>query len=185
MGASVIPFCVQDTQLLFLFHKTFSGRRAGRLVDFGGGAEQGETHRQTAIREFIEETETLYFSDKLHSASLTPACIQAQTPLLEALFDRTLENHPDWWCRREQAGKRRDWKTFFIEFDYREVTAMNREWERDAGSRFVKRRELLWVPADSLCDLYEHSPDRLWKRVRQLVNVKQTIQSIKACIAER
>ena len=106
-------------------------------------------------------------------------------PLLEALFDRTLKNHPGWWCRREQAGKRRDWKTFFVEFDYRDVTAMNREWERDAGSRFAKRRELLWVPADSLRELYAHSPDRLWKRLRQLVNVQQTIQSIKTRMLER
>jgi len=185
MGAGVIPFCEQDTQLLFLFHKTFSGRRAGQLVDFGGGAEQGENHRQTAIREFIEETETMYFAENLHDASLTQARIQAQTPLLESLFDRTLQSHPDWWCRREQGGKSRDWKTFFIEFEYRDVTAMNREWQRDAGKRFSKRRELLWIPADSLCDLYEYSPDRLWKRVRQLVNLKQTLQSIQACMAER
>ena len=185
MGASVIPFCVQDTQLLFLFHKTFSGRRAGKLVDFGGGTEPGENYRQTAIREFIEETETMFFSDKLHEASLTPARIQAQTPLLESLFDRTLQNHPDWWCRREQGGKTRDWKTFFVEFGYRDVTAMNREWERDAGTRFKKRRELLWIPADSLIDIYEHSPDRLWKRVRQLIDAQQTIHSIKDCMADK
>ncbi len=183
MGASVIPFCVQDTRLLFLFHKTFSGRRAGQLVDFGGGAEQGETHRQTAIREFIEETETMYFCDNLHTASLTQARIQVQTALLESLFDRTLQNHPDWWCRREQGGRIRDWKTFFIEFEYRDVTAMNREWKRDAGTRFAKRRELLWIPADSLCDLYAHSPGHLWKRVRQLVNAKQTIQAIQHSLA--
>ena len=186
MGAGVIPFCVKDRQLLFLFHKTFSGRRAGTLVDFGGGAEPGENHRQTAIREFIEETETMFFSGKLHEASLTPARIQAQTPLLESLFERTLKNHPGWWCRASgKSEKPRDWKTFFIEFECRDVTAMNREWERDAGSRFAKRRELLWIPADSLCDLYEHSPDRLWKRVRQLIDAQQTIHSIIDCMADK
>jgi len=187
MGAGVIPFCVQGEQVLFLFHKTFSGRRAGHLVDFGGGGEPGESHRQTAIREFIEETETMYFSENIHTAELTQARIQAQTPLLEALFDRTLRGHPDWWCQRgkRSTGKPGDWKTFFVEFEYRDVTDMNREWELDAGTRFSKRRELVWMPADTLCDIYEHSPDRLWKRVRQLVNAKETIQAIKICVAER
>ena len=129
MGAGIIPFCVNDGQVLFLFHKTFSGRRAGQLVDFGGGREQGESHRQTAIREFIEETETMFFSENIHAAELTRERIQAQTPLLESLFDRTLQSHPDWWCQREAGskGKPRDWKTFFIEFEYRDVVDMNRE----------------------------------------------------------
>jgi 8-oxo-dGTP pyrophosphatase MutT (NUDIX family) len=185
MGAGVIPFCMKDGRVLFLFHKTFSGRRAGRLVDFGGGGEEGESHRQTAIREFLEETETMYFSENIHTALLTQDRIQTQMPLLESLFDRTLRRHPDWWCRRGggRTGKPRDWKTFFIEFEYRDVADMNREWELDAGARFAKRRELLWVPADTLCDLYEHSPDRLWKRVRQLINAKETIRSIKSCMA--
>ena len=184
MGAGVIPFCVQDGQALFLFHKTFSGRRAGHLVDFGGGGEPGENHRQTAVREFIEETETMYFSGNIHTAVLTRARIQAQTPLLESLFDSTLRSHPDWWCRREDTGtgKPRDWKTFFVGFEYRDVTGMNREWERDAGTRFSKRRELVWVSADTLCDIYEQAPDSLWKRVRQLVNAKATIQSIQTCM---
>jgi hypothetical protein len=185
MGASVIPFCMQDGQVLFLFHKTFSGRRAGCLVDFGGGGEEGESHIQTAIREFLEETETMYFSENIHTAMLTQDRIQAQTPLMESLFDRTLRSHPGWWCRRGKGskGKSRDWKTFFIEFEYRDVADMNREWELDSGTRFAKRRELLWVPADTLCDIYDHSPDRLWKRVRQLINAKQTIRSITSCLA--
>jgi len=187
MGAGVIPFCVKDRQVLFLFHKTFSGRRAGHLVDFGGGGEPGESHRQTAIREFIEETETMFFSANIHAAVLTPGSVQAQTPLLEVLFDRTLRSHPDWCCHRENGrkGKRRDWETFFIEFEYRDVTDMNREWEQDGGTRFSKQRKLVWVSADTLCDTYEHSPDSLWKRVRQLVNAKETIQSIKLCMATR
>ena len=187
MGAGVIPFCVNNGQVLFLFHKTFSGRRAGHLVDFGGGGESGESLRQTAIREFIEETETMYFSENIHTAVLTPESLQTQTPLLDALFDRTLHSHPDWCCQRENGrkGEPRDWETFFIEFDYQDVTDMNREWERDAGKRFSKRRELVWISADKLCGIYEHSTDRLWKRVRQLVNAKETIQAIEACMVGR
>jgi len=43
MGASVIPFCHGQGKVSFLFHKTFSGRRAGCLVDFGGGGSEGES----------------------------------------------------------------------------------------------------------------------------------------------
>jgi len=187
LGAGVIPFCVQDGQVLFLFHKTFSGRRAGQLVDFGGGGEPGEGYRQTAIREFIEETETMFLSGNIKTAELTRERIHAQQQLLEALFDRTLRSHPDWWCQRGAGskGKPRDWKTFFIRFEYRDVTDMNREWELDDGRRFSKRRELVWISADSLCDIYEHSPDLLWKRVRQLIDAKELIRSIKNCMAEK
>jgi hypothetical protein len=185
MGAGVIPFCARDGQVLFLFHKTFSGRRAGHLVDFGGGGEPGESHRQTAIREFIEETETMYLFANPRAARITRERVRAQTPILEALFDRTLRNHPDWWCQRAKRsnGKPRDWKTFFIEFEYRDVTDMNLAWKLDGGTRFRKRRELVWLPAGRLSDIFEHSPDSLWKRVRQLVNATATIRAITAAMS--
>jgi hypothetical protein len=177
VAAGVIPFCVKDGRVLFLFHKTFSGRRAGLLVDFGGGARPGENHRQTAIREFIEETEAMFFSDNTHAVA-TREQVQVQTELLEKLFENTLRHHPDWWCRRERGGKARNWKTFFIEVEYRDVTDMNTQWEMNPGARFSKRRELVWIAADTLNDLYARSPGCLWKRVRQLSNVRETIESI-------
>lgn len=180
MGAGVIPFCVRDGEVRFLFHKTFSGRRAGYLVDFGGGGRDGESYRQTAIREFIEETETLFFSDSVGDVTRSEARVQDQLPLLERLFDRTLREHPDWWCRRAPGSKTppKDWRTYFIELDYRDPVDMNREWEEDAGRRFSKRRQLLWVPAGELQAIYDNDPERLWKRVRQLEGAPATIRSI-------
>ena len=187
MGAGVIPFCMHEGKVWFLFQKTFTGRKTGHLVDFGGGGEPGESHRQTAIREFIEETETMYFSGNIRAAGRTQETVAAQIPLLESLFEKTLRSHPDWWCQRGESskGKSRDWITFFIEFEYRDVTAMNREWELDAGARFSKRRELLWLSADTLCAIYAHEPERLWKRVRQLINARETIASINTCLTDR
>ncbi|NNJ95083.1 MAG: NUDIX domain-containing protein [Halobacteria archaeon] len=176
MGAGVVPFCVSDGEVRFLFHKTFSGRRAGCLVDFGGGAEPGESYRQTAMREFVEETETMFFAENPAQVSRSRQRIESQLALVGALFDRTLDRHPDWWCSRR--GGQRDWKTFFIEFEYRDVAAMNREWQADDGARFTRRRELVWVPAATLCSYYKSSPERLWKRVRQLQGAVKTIQSI-------
>lgn len=180
MGAGVIPFCVTDGKVYFLFHKTFSGRRAGHLVDFGGGGETGEDYRQTAMREFVEETETMYFSQNLKDAMVTEERVRSQLSLLEKLFDRTLGDHPDWWCRRKDAadGRPRDWRTYFIEFDYRKLDDMNREWRDDAGGRFKKRRELVWIGSAELIDIYQREPQRLWRRLRQLRKARKTIRSI-------
>ena len=87
MGAGVIPFTVKDHKVNFLFQTTFTGRKVGYLIDFGGGLGVGEGYWQTAIREFVEETETMYFSDDVQKASRTEERIRQQIPIVEALFD--------------------------------------------------------------------------------------------------
>lgn len=180
MGAGVIPFSVNNGKVYFLFQTTFSGRKTGYLNDFGGGIGPGEDYRETAIREFVEETETMYFLDDLKLANPSVKTIKDQIPIVEALFDKTLSAHPDWWCKRDPGNPLQPklWKTFFIEFPYRDIEPMNREWESDRGVRFKKRRELFWVAADELLAIYEHTPNKLWKRVRQLENVGSVIHSI-------
>jgi len=180
MGAGVIPYCKNGTETWFLFHTTFSGRREGFLVDFGGGGQAGESYRQTAVREFIEETETQYFSEHPETARRDAASVAAQIPLVEALFDSTLTSRPQSWCRREPGNKipPKDWVSYFIEVPHRDLEPMNRAWAQDDGSRFKKRRELFWVPAAELLDIYENAPLRLWKRVRQLQGAPELIRSI-------
>ena len=180
MGAGVIPFAVNSGKVYFLFQTTFSGRKAGHLIDFGGGLGAGEDYRETAIREFIEETETMYFSEDVEQASRTAERVRDQIPVLEALFDETLEAHPEWCCRRAPGNPLRpkSWQTFFIEFPYRDIEVLNREWEADMEGRFKKRRELFWVAAGELLLIYENAPGKLWKRVRQLENATQTVRSI-------
>ncbi|RLJ21958.1 hypothetical protein DJ030_03010 [bacterium endosymbiont of Escarpia laminata] len=180
MGAGVIPFAVTDCKVYFLFQTTFTGRKTGYLIDFGGGLGVGEDYRETAIREFIEETETMYFSDDLQQACRTAERVMDQTPIVEALFDETLSVHPDWWCRRAPGDplNPKRWKTFFIEFPYRDIEALNREWKADMVGRFKKRRELVWVAAGKLLTIYENAPTMLWKRVRQLENATETVRAI-------
>ena len=180
MGAGVLPFSLVEGKVLFLFQTTFSGSKAGFLTDFGGGLATGEDYRQTAIREFVEETETMYFCDDLSLAVRSEERILAQIAVVEALFEQTLRHHPDWWCRRHPGNpvRPKDWLTFFVEFPYRDLDPLNREWQIDQSGRFKKRRELHWVAADELLAIYEHSPENLWKRVRQLQNAQQTILSI-------
>ncbi|MEA3413112.1 MAG: hypothetical protein U9R74_16450 [Pseudomonadota bacterium] len=180
MGAGVIPFAVLNEEIRFLFHKTFSGRRAGYLVDFGGGGREGESYRDTAIREFIEETETMFFSDRVADAVRSDRRVSEQIPRMESLFDRTLSACPSCWCQRAPGSKvpPKDWRTFFIEFDYRDVEDMNREWRSEDAWRFSKPRHLLWVSADELLEIYRHEPERLWKRVRQLQGAEETILDI-------
>lgn len=186
MGAGVIPFATYNQQVHFLFQTVFSGRKTGYFIDFGGGLNEGETHQQTAAREFIEETETMFFSHSIEavkSAKKTPSQIACQLPIMTKLFDHTLQKHPNWWCQREPGNKTppKDWVTFFIEVNYQDVNAMNQEWKQKEGrqTRFSKRRELHWVNADQLLNIYEHHPEKLWKRVRQLVNARAVIQEIK------
>jgi hypothetical protein len=180
MGAGVIPFAVLDGEVSFLFQTTFSGRKVGHLIDFGGGLGEGEDYRDTAIREFVEETETMYFAADIQSATRTAESVKLQIPVVENLFAETLSVHPDWWCRRAPGDPLNPklWRTFFIEFPYRDIRVLNREWAADASGRFRKRRELFWVAGSELLAIYDHAPDKLWKRVRQLENAPETIYSI-------
>lgn len=57
-GAGVLPFCVQNGEVYFLFHRTFVGKKVGYLIDFGGGVGKQDKSNfdATAAREFNEET---------------------------------------------------------------------------------------------------------------------------------
>jgi 8-oxo-dGTP pyrophosphatase MutT (NUDIX family) len=181
MGAGVIPVAVDKGVVHFLFQKTFSGRKVGHLIDFGGGLGDEEDYRTTAIREFVEETETMYFAEDLEAAYRSEERISAQIPVVEALFEHTLSAHPDWWRRRNPGNpkKPRDWRTYFIVFPYHDVSAMNNKWETDTSGRFKKRRELIWIPSATLLKIYAVSPGYLWKRVRQLEDTETLIHDIR------
>jgi hypothetical protein len=186
MGAGVIPLTVKDGEVLFLFQKVFSGRKAGYLIDFGGGLGDKEDYRATAVREFVEETETMYLTDDLALACRSDDQVRKQISAVEQLFERTLSVHPDWWCRREPGNpkKPKDWRTYFIEFPFRDNTALNNEWASDTTGRFKKRREVVWISADSLLNIYNNSPLDLWKRVRQLENAGTLIREIQSSLLQ-
>lgn len=180
-GAGLLPFALHEGRVRFLFHKTFSGRRAGMLVDFGGGAQAGETALQTAAREFVEETEAMFLAPALGQAALAGNEYRRQIQAMQALLARTRQEHADWWSPRcAPPGKpARDWRTFFVEVGYRDVAGMNAAWAADDGRRFKKRRELLWVSADRLLDIFATQPERLWTRVRELEAAPAVIATIR------
>lgn len=63
--AGVLPYAIDSNgQLLFLFHKTFVGKKVGMLIDFGGGREKGEDITLAAVREFCEETFAIFVTDE-------------------------------------------------------------------------------------------------------------------------
>ena len=184
-GAGLIPFARCGGGVVFLFHRTFSGRRAGLLVDFGGGSRPRESQRDTALREFIEETEAMYLAADIHRVDRSERCVQAQLPQMREWFARTQQAYPHWWCRRRPApGKpAKDWKTFFVELEYRDPSAMNRAWAEDDGQRFAKRRELVWVPAPELTAIFAQTPERLWTRLRELEDPLPIVREIAASAA--
>ncbi|MFC1665839.1 NUDIX domain-containing protein [Pseudomonadota bacterium] len=184
MGAGVIPLAVQDGEVFFLFQKTFSGRKMGCLIDFGGGVGAGENYRTTAVREFVEETETMYLDDSPGTPHRSDSRITSQITQVEEIFERTLSAHPHWWRQRKSPNpmKPKDWRTYFIEFPYVDVFVLNREWKSDTGGRFKKRRELVWVSAEALLDIYTRKPSALWKRVRQLEDAETLIGDIRSSL---
>ena len=185
MGAGVIPLATNDNEVWFLFQKTFTGRKVGHLIDFGGGLGHTEDHRDTAIREFVEETETMYLEEDISIARRTEERINRQIQQVADLFEQTLSTYPHWWRRRltTNPDKPKDWITYFIEFPYRDVTEMNHAWKTDTTDRFKKRRQLVWVPSSQLIDMYAHTPDDLWKRVRQLEDADRLIEEIRQELA--
>ena len=180
MGAGVIPLAINNGELLFLFQKTFSGRKTGYLIDFGGRMDDGDDYRATAMREFVEETETMYLSDDLKAAHRSDDRVMQQISLVDKIFESTLSAHPHWWRRRKPGNKKipKDWISYFIEFPFHNIQAMNSEWQSDSSGRFRKRRELVWISADELLDIYARSPNELWKRVRQLEDAETLIRDI-------
>lgn len=184
MGAGVIPLTVKDGEVLFLFQRTFTGRKVGYLIDFGGGLSDKEDYRATAVREFVEETETMYLADNLQLAFRSEDRVKKQVKVVEEIFERTLLLHPDWWCRRDPGNskKPKDWRTYFIEFPFRDNAILNNEWASDTTGRFKKRRELLWISAENLLNIYNNSPLKLWKRVRQLENAETLIREIQSSL---
>ena len=179
-GAGVIPYAWVDGTACFLFHKTFSGRRAGLLVDFGGVSQPGETQNQTAAREFIEETEAMFFADNCNDCGDARMQMESQYQTMLQLIENTQRLHPQWWCRRGSvnADKPRDWKTYFVEVDYRDPEKMNTAWAEDKHGRFKKRRELLWLTAEQLLDVFDNRPETLWKRVRELEGARDIVRAI-------
>lgn len=179
-GAGVIPFSIRNGVVYFLFHKTFSGRRAGLHVDFGGGSIVGEPQSRTAAREFVEETEAMFLASSGIDESKTEIEQELQIQQLLSLLQQTQQERPDWWCQRANSNSKhpKDWKTYFVEVEYRALDDMNREWALDTAGKFKKRRELLWVSSDQLLDLYANQPEKLWKRVRQLEDAEKVIRSI-------
>jgi hypothetical protein len=55
MGASILPVCIHNGKVYFLFGKERAMDENPGWSDFGGGNEQGESYLETAVREGSEE----------------------------------------------------------------------------------------------------------------------------------
>jgi 8-oxo-dGTP pyrophosphatase MutT (NUDIX family) len=64
MGASVLPVCLHENQIMFLFGKERDIDENPGWSDFGGGTDKGETYFETAVREAGEELTGFLGNDK-------------------------------------------------------------------------------------------------------------------------
>jgi hypothetical protein len=64
MGAGILPTCIHENKLYFLFGKERSDSDTPGWSDFGGGKENMETFMQTAAREGAEELVGFLGSEK-------------------------------------------------------------------------------------------------------------------------
>ena len=55
MGGGLLPIAIKNNKLFFLFGKENELDDTPGWADFGGGAEDGESHFDTALREGSEE----------------------------------------------------------------------------------------------------------------------------------
>jgi 8-oxo-dGTP pyrophosphatase MutT (NUDIX family) len=69
MGASILPVCIHNNKLYFLFGKERNIDENPGWSDFGGGTDKGETFFSTAVREGVEEL-TGFLGDEKHIKQL-------------------------------------------------------------------------------------------------------------------
>ena len=122
----------------------------------------------------------MFFSDSCNDDSVTRMQMKSQYQLMLQLIENTQRKHPQWWCKRGSVNteKPRDWKTYFVEVDYRAPDDMNTAWAADKYDRFKKKRELFWLTAAQLLDVFDNRPEALWKRVRELEGASDIVRSI-------
>ena len=96
-GAGVIPFSTAHGKVQFLLQTVFSGRKTGYLNDFGGGLGKGEDYRAAAIREFVEETETMYFADDVAHAWRSRERIESQLPRVAERCGIRMASRSKWY----------------------------------------------------------------------------------------
>ena len=120
----------------------------------------------------------MFFAGK-HEAAPGSA-FQSQYKLMLQLIEQTQLHHPGWFCHRRNrdGGRPGNWRTFFVEVKYRDLSGMNAAWAQDTTGRFRKRRELLWLPTDRLLDTIVNTPDALWKRIREYEGMRDVVLEI-------
>jgi hypothetical protein len=88
-GAGMLPYTVHEGKLLFLFHRTFIGKKHGTLNDFGGAVDEADASDpiRAASREFIEETFACPFEHhSLEELKLMAAGLETESAMQHSGF---------------------------------------------------------------------------------------------------
>lgn len=168
-GAGILGYCVEpDGRVLFLLQQTFSGRKAGHLVDLGGAVDPGEAPWEAAQREFWEE-------GGKHLVSR------------EALRDLFVASQT--WEGVTFERRERGWTLFLVRFPHWDLGPLN-SVPPPEGS---KRREFFWVDSAALLAAVDRRvaaeppregvpPRVVWKRLRKK-GLKKAVRTVLARVA--
>ena len=117
-GAGILPYAIHDNKLYFLLGKENPGndpKKNNLFCDFGGGSEKGESPKETAFREFKEESMNVYqhldVKNKIKGSNISVTngdyvCYLVEFPYGEAeprTYNRVMEMLNG--CRREKKYK--------------------------------------------------------------------------------
>eukprot|EP01124_Arcella_intermedia_P020431 TRINITY_DN27905_c0_g1_i1.p1 TRINITY_DN27905_c0_g1~~TRINITY_DN27905_c0_g1_i1.p1 ORF type:complete len:207 (+),score=28.51 TRINITY_DN27905_c0_g1_i1:50-670(+) len=174
-GAGVVPFAVHNGEVLFLLHKTFQGAKKGTLIDWGGSTESRETPLQTAAREFVEETECMYFASDIPS-HLSRKSEPERTKQI-ALVEELLGKGTVGYCNSHFGLL--SYRAFFAQFPYRDLSTINKRFQKAKEYGLEKTRQLEWVTTEQLLEgLSDKSSTPLFVRLKNINNLSKIVIDI-------
>jgi hypothetical protein len=194
-GAGILPYAIDSKgNVNFLLHRTFKGKKARYLIDFGGSISNDDCADSapplfTAIREFCEETAGLITSENLDDIqqnlenyfsknnsepfyfdnNITEETVQSSKLVKDAIT--SLYKH---FKQQEEIIHtiNNTYMLYFIEIKYIDLTLINEIFLKI----FKKIREFRWVSATDI--LTNQTPLPLYDRARNSKNFLDIINKI-------
>lgn len=132
----VIPYCVKNDQLYVLLG---THAASGDLTDFGGGVTKNETTLEGALREFGEESQSI-FGSEAYSINSYETCVAVQNTYMAVIF---YPLHPKY-------------------FDAPLPFVKNKEGDELSSIKWYTFEEFVTIA-------FDESDNRMWKKIQRFL----------------